>query len=123
MFFINLTTYKASPAQREMGVIDIDNNIVSALKDLLLFPVSPCSALMQKRAEQIAEVAANLSTEHHTTNVLIHAKMYFVPSLVSALTRKGLKSFVTYASKTVEVNEGKITRKYTHQGIVSCVPA
>ncbi len=123
MFYINLTTYKASPAQREMGVIDIDNNVVSALKDLLSFPVSPCSALMQKRAEQIAEIAATLSSEHHTINVLIHAKMYFVPSLVSALTRKGLESFVTYAPKTIEVNEGKITRNYTHQDIVSCIPA
>ncbi|EOC0012467.1 hypothetical protein ACI0X9_004194, partial [Cronobacter turicensis] len=80
--FINLTTYLASDVQRELGVIDIDGNVATALTEFLSFPSAPEIGEMQSKAKAIADIAKNLCDKEGTTNVLINAKSFFIPTLV-----------------------------------------
>lgn len=41
MFLVNMTAYLASPEQREMGVIDVDQQVSHALRELLTFNTCP----------------------------------------------------------------------------------
>ncbi|MDG4696039.1 hypothetical protein P7V44_07275 [Providencia sp. CRE-3FA-0001] len=121
--YINLTTYRASPSQRELGVIDINGNIASALSELLSFHSAPQKGEMLVKANSIADIAYNLSVENETPNVLINAKAFFIPTLVAALQSRGLVPFYTFAQRSTTVKDGTVLEKtYIHKNIVECSP-
>ncbi|PHM72206.1 hypothetical protein [Xenorhabdus sp. KJ12.1] len=121
--FINLTTYLASNEQRDMGVIDVDGNVASALTEYLVFHSPPEKGEMLEKANVIADIASNLSIEHDTSNVLINAKSFFIPTLVAALQKRGLTPFITFAQRSTRFQEGKIMSKdYVHKSLVDCTP-
>jgi len=121
--YINLTAYRASEPQLAFGVIDINGNIASALKELLSFPVVPQRGEMLMKANDIADIAFNLSMEFGTSNVLINAKAFFIPTLVHALQKRGLVPFYTFANRSTTVRDGAVLeQKYVHKNIVECSP-
>ena len=121
--YINLTAYLSSDKQRALGVIDINGNIASALKELLSFHFAPEKGEMLIKANDIADIALNLSNEFQTRNVLINAKAFFIPTLVYALQKRGLVPFYTFANRTTTVKDGAvIDQGYVHKDIVECAP-
>lgn len=121
--YVNLTTYLASNAQREMGVIDIDGNVVAALTELLSFPYVPLPGEMLEKANVIASIAINLCQKEGTKSVLINAKSFFLPTLVSALQQNGITPYYTFAQRSTKVEHGVIVSKeYSHKALVNCIP-
>lgn len=121
--YINLTTYLASSEQQGLGVIDVDSNVASALADLLSFKEPPKNGEMSERANMIADIAENLSSELGTDNVLINTKPFFLPTLVHALKLRGLYSYYTFAQRSMVISSGVIEGKsYSHKALVRCDP-
>ncbi|MEQ0217873.1 hypothetical protein ABLV18_27815 [Klebsiella sp. CN_Kp114] len=121
--FINLTTYLASDEQRNLGVLDVDGNVASALTEYLSFHSAPQKGEMLSKANAISDIAFKLSLEYRTPNVLINAKSFFLPTLVSALQKKGLVPFYTFAQRSMIVKGGTVMDKaYVHKALVECSP-
>lgn len=121
--YINLTTYLASDEQRELGVLDVDGYVASALTEYLSFHSAPKEGEMLEKATSIADIAFRLSIEYRTPCVLINAKSFFLPTLVSALQKKGLVPFYTFAQRSMTVKGGTVMeRGYVHKAIVECTP-
>lgn len=121
--FINLTTYLASDEQRNLGVLDVDGNVATALTEYLGFNSVPHKGEMLAKANAIADIAFKLSIDYRTKNVLINAKSFFLPTLVCALQKKGLVPFYTFAQRSMIVKDGTVMDKaYVHKAIVECTP-
>ncbi|HAT2864343.1 TPA: hypothetical protein I8376_004255 [Citrobacter freundii] len=119
MFLVNMTAYLASPEQREMGVIDVDQQVSHALRELLTFNTCPSEDVMTDKAKEFAEIATSLCNKYKVDGVLVYAKTYFMPVLVSALRARGIVSYVTYAPKVTSVdNSGSVSRNYKHVDLV-----
>lgn len=119
MFLVNMTAYLASPEQREMGVIDVDHQVSHALRELLTFNTCPSEDVMTDKAKEFAEIATSLCNKYKADGVLVYAKTFFMPVLVSALSARGIVSYVTYAPKVTSVdNSGSVSRNYKHVDLV-----
>lgn len=123
MFIVNLTAYKASDAQREMGVIDVERQTSQFIREKLSFNDCPTVHLMQQRADELADLALLLCSRYKAEGVLVYAKTYFMPTLISALSERGIKAFATYAPKSIICEQGKMSSRYTHSNLVCCSPA
>lgn len=120
---INLTTYRASDIQRALGVIDVDGNVATALTEFLTFQSPPLEGEMLSKATSIADIAENLCAVSGTTNVLVNAKSFFLPTLVSVLEKRGLTSYYTFALRSTKVADGVVMNKeYVHKALVKCSP-
>ncbi|QAS68377.1 hypothetical protein [Klebsiella michiganensis] len=77
MFLVNMTAYLASPEQREMGVIDVDQQVSHALRELLTFNTCPSEDVMTDKAKEFAEIATSLCNKYKADGVLVYAKTFF----------------------------------------------
>lgn len=119
MFLVNMTAYLASPEQREMGVIDVEQQISHALRELLTFNSCPSAEVMADRANEFADLAKSLCAKYKADGVLVYAKTFFMPVLVSALTARQIVSYVTYAPKVTSIDtNGSVNRNYKHVDLV-----
>ncbi|EKH6496423.1 MULTISPECIES: hypothetical protein [Enterobacterales] len=123
MSIVNLTAYKASDAQREMGVIDVERDISQIIREKLSFNDCPTVSLMQQRADELADIALLLCSRHQAEGVLVYAKTYFMPTLITALSERGITAFATYAPKSIVCEQGQMSSRYTHSNLVCCSPA
>ena len=123
MFVVNMTAYLASASQRELGVIDVEQDVSHAIREKLMFLSCPSVELMQLRANELADIAENLCARYDTECVLVYAKTFFLHILVSTLHQRGIRSYATYAPKVVTFEKGEVNRKYTHTDLICCVPS
>lgn len=54
---VNLTQHPSSAEQREAGVVDLQGDYLSALKEALTFNTCPTGSGIEARAEFVAELA------------------------------------------------------------------
>ena len=77
MFLVNMTAYLASPEQREMGVIDVDQQVSHALRELLTFNTCPSEDVMTDKAKEFAEIATSLCNKYKADGVLVLCQNLF----------------------------------------------
>lgn len=115
---INLTQHKATPEQIAQGVVELDADDATILRQWLTFDEPPTDAEIQDRARFIADLALSYRDE----SAMIGGAPYLMPALDAALRAEGIVPRYAF-SKRVSVEtviNGVVTKTnvFKHVGFV-----
>ena len=119
MKIINLTQHTATDDQREAGVIDLPGLQRRQLQELLTFDTLPTMTQIDRRAAQIAHLAADSGCSH----AMVGGAPYLMTSLEMALQKEMIRVLYAFSKReSVEVTDAdgsvRKTNVFRHIGFV-----
>ena len=119
MIILNLTQHPSTPEQREAGVIDLQGDTATYLRQLLTFDKIQDTNFVEARAMEIAEIAVRLDIYH----VMIGGEPFLMAPLEKALRflgRTPMYAFSKQVSYEIEQEDGSIKKinTFKHEGFV-----
>lgn len=119
---VNLTQHNPTPEQVEDGVYDLNSGDRSVLVSTLTFRNIPPAMAIAKRAETIAELAADIKAE----SAMIGGAPYLMAPLARELRARGIKPVFAFSQrKSVELQQEdgsvKKIQVFEHMGFVEAV--
>ena len=105
---LNLTQHPASSEQVDLGVVDLRDEQLGALKELLTFDFCPNSAEIKDRAEAIAELASfnGLAGDEGDSpfidTAMIGGALWLMAPLAQALKERGIEPFFAFSVRETE---------------------
>ena len=115
----NLTQHKASPAQRNAGVIDLEGDDLTDLKMALTFECIPRVREIETNAKWIVNIAKGAGAEPGD-QAMIGGAPYLMSSLERALRLKDIEPVYAFSVRDVQENSetGEKTVRFKHLGFV-----
>jgi hypothetical protein len=107
MIIYNLTQHKATPAQVEAGVVDLDADLAS----ILTFKGIPSILDMNARALSLFDILPE-----GATHVMIGGAPFFMPVLERVLLWEGLNVGYAFTKRISQESEGVKTSVFVHEG-------
>lgn len=102
MRILNLTQHKATPQQVQAGVVDPHDVDAKNVQLLLTFDELPSISVIERRAEQLAQLARELCRVDKCNAVMIGGAPYLMPELECALRRQGLRYCYAFSKRVAE---------------------
>lgn len=120
MTVVNLTQHVASAAQVAAGVIELDDEHKTRIRELLTIDSLPQAGECEYRAEILAEIAAELCRKHGTPFVMIGGAPFLMPQLCRFLGEEGLTPVFAFSKRIVSENPetGEKIAKFVHKSLV-----
>lgn len=131
MKVINLTQHGATPDQKQVGVVDLPDDLRQDLRNLLTFEEVPSVQEIISRAEKLAHlagVALTLAGVPFGGSAMIGGAPYLMGPLALALKRRGIEplyAFSTRESVEEASPDGTVHKRtvFRHAGWVPAAPA
>jgi hypothetical protein len=120
MKIVNLTQHSATPDQIQSGVMNLQGDDLSILKNLLTFVDLPDKSTIVERANQIADLAVKSGA----SRAMIGGAPFLMGALESALKARGVQPLYAFSKREVveTVNDdGSVSKTavFRHLGFVA----
>jgi hypothetical protein len=116
---LNLTQHKASPEQREDGVVDLPREEREYLKHYLTFAELPSAEILDRRAQLIVQLISG----NKPKQAMIGGAPFFMSVLEAALIGEGIQPLYAFSKRESHeevLPDGSVTKTqvFRHLGFV-----
>ena len=115
MNILNLTQHRASLDQKKVGVIDLQDEHIKALKELLNFTEVPAQIDLEVRSFELVRM---ITENYSSKRVMIGGAPFFMSHLERELKAVNIQPLYAFSKRVVSEKDGVKTSTFHHEGFV-----